>query len=71
MKFLVEDSMIEDSFKIPTCAAYALKNSPADGNDFFAGEHLGTVVEPRCSGCRCGKCPVPGSRYSYREETEL
>ena len=32
---------------------------------------MGTVVEPKCGACRCGKCPVPGSRYSFREESEL
>ena len=47
------------------------KVSVAEINDFFKVERLGTVVEPRCGGCVCGKCPVPGSRYSFREESEL
>ena len=47
------------------------KVSVAEINDFFKVERLGTVVEPRCGGCICGKCPVPGSRYSFREESEL
>ncbi len=34
-------------------------------------ENLCTVVEPRCGGCKCGKCPIPGSRFSHREEGEL
>ena len=28
-------------------------------------------MEPRCGACRCGRCPVPGSRFSFREESEL
>ena len=37
----------------------------------FDRENLCTVVEPRCGGCKCGKCPIPGSRFSHREEGEL
>ena len=37
---------------------------------FFEAERLGTVVEPRCGGCKCSKCLVPGSRYSLKEQQE-
>ena len=63
--------MVQNSLKIPTCSAFTLKISPAESNDFFTTEQLGTVAEPKCGSCRCGKCPVPGSRYSFREESEL
>ncbi len=35
---------------------------------FFQAEALGTTVNPQCGGCKCGKCPVPGSKYSYAEQ---
>ena len=45
--------------------------SSTEADDFFKAEQLCNIVEPRCGSCRCGKCPVPGSRYSFREQTEL
>ena len=59
------------SQQIPTCTAMSFRVSEVDISDFFHTEQLGTVVEPRCGSCRCGRCPVPGSRYSFREESEL
>ena len=47
------------------------KVSPTDLSDFFQVEQLGTHVDPKCGGCRSWKCPVPGSRFSFREELEL
>ena len=38
---------------------------------FFESESLGTVVEPRCGGCKCSKCPVPGSKFSFKEQREF
>ena len=40
-------------------------------SDFFKTERLGTKVKPKCGACHCGRCPVPGLRYSHREESEL
>ena len=37
---------------------------------FFQSESLGTVVEPKCGECKCTKCPIPGSRYSFKEQKE-
>ena len=61
---------------VDTTLVHVAMNKPAkstvlDASDFFQSEQLGTTVEPRCGACRCGRCPVPGSRYSFREETEL
>ena len=42
-----------------------------DENDFFQLDQMGTLVEPKCGGCKCGRCPVPGSVYSYREQMQL
>ena len=40
-------------------------------NKFIEGEEMGTETNPRCGGCRCGKCPVRGHTYSFKEEQEL
>ncbi len=32
---------------------------------FFKADSLGTVVQPMCGDCKCSKCPVPESKYSY------
>ena len=32
---------------------------------FFQCEALGTAVNPQCGACKCGTCPIPGSKYSY------
>ena len=71
LKVIVEDSFVQYSLMIPGCTAYRVKTSVEEGGNFFAGKRLGTVIELRCSACRCGKCPFSGSRYSHREETEL
>ena len=71
LKVIETSSVYIDSLKIPTCSSYYGKSSPADSEDFFRTEQLGTVIEPKCGSCRCGKCPVPGSRYSFKEENEL
>ena len=71
LKVIEASSIYTDSMKIPTCSSYQVKTSPAAIEDFFRAEQLGTVVEPKCGSCRCGKCPMPGSRFSFKEENEL
>ena len=71
LKVITEEVSDLEQLRIPTCSAFLAKNAPADSSDFFAREQLATVVEPKCGSCRCGKCPIPGSRYSFREEMEL
>ena len=38
--------------------------------NFITGEELGTECHPRCGGCKCGKCPLPGHDLSFKEEQE-
>ena len=71
LKVVDSNSIYTESFKIPTCTSFQTKVSPLDSSDFFRSEQLATVVEPKCGSCRCGRCPVPGSRYSFKEESEL
>ena len=52
-----------------TC--YSTKTSLISSGDlFFQSESLGTVVEPKCGECKGTKCPIPGSRYSFKEQKE-
>lgn len=38
---------------------------------FFEGEELGTECQPKCGGCKCGRCPLLGHTLSFKEEQEL
>ena len=38
---------------------------------FFQLESLGTVINPSCGGCKCCKCPIPGSKYSFEQQRQL
>ena len=49
------------------CAA-ALTSPFTDENLFYEADALGTVIEPKCGACRCDKCPIPGSKFSFREQ---
>ena len=54
-----------------TGACFAAKASPLfDEELFFKSQDLGVVVDPQCGDCKCGKCPIPGSLYSFKEQTE-
>ena len=71
LKVVDAKSILNQSLTIPTCSSFKSRISPVEAEDFFKAEQLCTTIEPKCGSCRCGKCPVPGSRYSMREENEL
>ena len=71
MKVVTQEVSPVDDLRIPSCSAFVSKTAVIDSSNFFSGEQLATVIEPKCGSCRCGKCPVPGSRYSFKEEQEL
>ena len=51
---------------------FAVKTAPLSPKDmFFQLESLGTFIEPRCGGCKCASCPIPGSKYSFAEQKEF
>ena len=50
---------------------HAVKTAPLGPDMFFQLESLGTCVDLKCGGCKCTKCPVPGSRYSFQEQQQL
>ena len=69
---VVSEFWIEDDALPMRCFCGAAVTSPFGNEDlFFKAESLGTVIEPRCGDCRCSKCPVPGSMYSFREQQEF
>jgi hypothetical protein len=45
--------------------------SKATEFNFILGEDLVTETNPRCGSCKCGKCPIVGHSYSFKEEQEL
>jgi hypothetical protein len=47
------------------------KRQESQVGNFIEGEELGTETSPRCCSCRCGKCPILGHTYSFKEEQEL
>ena len=50
----------------------ATKTSPVTDEDlFFRSQLVGTLVQPRCGGCKCSKCPIDGMEYSFKEQQEL
>ena len=54
-----------------TVVCAAALTCPFTQEQFFQAEALGTVVEPRCGGCKCSRCPVPGSLFSFKEQKEF
>ena len=53
------------------CNSMLVKSDESRLEDFIAGEELGTQVQPKCGGCKCGRCPIIGHAYSFKEEQEL
>ena len=51
--------------------SFAGRNAEREVGNFIFGDDLGTEITPRCGSCRCGKCPVVGHTYSFKEEQEL
>ena len=38
--------------------------------DFFKEESIGVECQPRCGGCRCGKCPTGSKAMTIKEEKD-
>ena len=38
---------------------------------FFEIEGLGVMCQPKCGGCRCGKCHAGGKEMTLKEEREF
>ena len=56
---------------ISNTACFSTKTSVLFNEDiFFQSESLGTVIGPRCGGCKCSKCPIPGFKYIFKEQKE-
>ena len=73
----VERAEEENSYSFEFCpcrldvSCHKTKMEPMTENCFFELEALGTKVMPKCGGCKCSKCPVPGSQFNFKEQREL
>ena len=67
-----DDSFIMDSSVLlkPSVAYHANVRVLSDEDHFFKAELLGVAVEPKCGGCKCSKCPIPGAKFSFKEQQE-
>ena len=54
---------VQNFVRLEACAA-KVTASPAV-EDFVNGKGLGIEVNPRCGGCKYGKCPASGHSYSF------
>jgi hypothetical protein len=61
---------LPDSNVNSTCMLSYCKVSN-ETESFISGEELGTETNPKCGGCKCGKCPTVCHTYSFQEEQEL
>ena len=70
---LKENLTLYHSSAVITSSHHIRSEHPAFAkpDSFFIGEEMGIECRPRCGGCKCGKCPVPGHNLSFREEQEL
>ena len=68
---LLSSSGPEPEVVCPAAFASARGPSGPDIDQFVLGEQLGTSCIPRCGSCKCGKCPLPGHSFSFKEEQEL
>ena len=63
--------MVDVSVDVAThCHAAKTSLIPTE-EQFMRSEALGTTVSPQCGGCRCGKCPIDGSKYNIQEQQDL
>ena len=62
---------VNDSANLNLISKRETKSFKDSVDKFLAGENLATAITPLCGSCKCGKCPIPGHTYSFREEQEL
>ena len=57
----------------PSSVFYSAKSKTSvlpERDMFFHLENLGVLIDPRCGSCQCKNCPIPGSKYSFKEQKE-
>ena len=69
----VAEKADEPNLDVGSCSqCHAVKTSVIPSEELFMrSEALGTIVSPECGGCRCNKCPIPGSKYNIQEQQDL
>ena len=48
-----------------------LHSTSSTVEDFYNIENLGIECNPRCGGCKCGKCSLGSKNYTIKEDKEL
>ena len=70
--YVHKNSVQEDHSSKEVVCAFAKKTSEILAEEqFYRAEAMGTVVSPECGACKCGKCPIPGSKYCLKEEQDM
>lgn len=75
--FVLQKQLMQPNFSEPfvpkqSCDVNFLSRKVFDSvHSFIEGEELATGADPKCGGCKCGKCPSVGHTFSFREEQEL
>ena len=69
-EIVVDSTVAVAGFENARCLATKTSVITAE-EQFYKSEALGTVVEPQCGSCKCTKCPLPGSKYSYSEQKQF
>ena len=68
-KQFLQPNLSEPCVGVRICDVNFLSRKLREGsNAFIEGEELATGADPKCGGCKCGKCPSEGHTYSFREE---
>ena len=62
-----QNETVSKELRCVVCAA-VLTSPFTNENLFYEADALGTAIEPKCGGCKCDKCPIPGSKFSFREQ---
>ena len=69
---LIGSSCIEgssmDQIPVQTSLARADMNTI---EKFIQCEEMVADIQPRCGSCKCGKCPIQGHTYSFKEQQEV
>ncbi|XP_067939577.1 uncharacterized protein [Watersipora subatra] len=69
---LIGSSCVEGDLPIQQSAQTCLTRAEMNTVEkFIHCEEMVTEIQPRCGSCKCGKCPIRGHTYSFREQQEV
>ena len=65
-----DNTMISDSPGVTVHCLHCKIDTRSFEDYFFKAEELGVAINPKCGACKCNKCPIPGAKYSFKEQQE-